>query len=91
MGTIQIRKSHRLGRREAHRRIQALEPELNQKYGVRLAWQGERADVRASKLSGQLVVDDSQLSVDLRLGLTLVPVQAKIRSALEQQLERALS
>jgi len=91
MGSIQIKKPHHLGRGEAHRRVERLEPELKQKYGVELDWHGDRADVKASRLSGQLVVDDAQLSVNLKLGLPLVPVQAKIRSALEQQLERALS
>jgi putative polyhydroxyalkanoate system protein len=91
MGTIHIQKPHHLGREEAHRRVEKLEPELKDKYGVQLHWHGDRADVKASRVSGQLVVDDSQLSIDLKLGLPLVLVQGKIRSSLEQQLARALA
>jgi len=91
MGSIQIKKNHHLGRTEAHRRVEKLEPELEKKYGVHLDWHGDRADVRASKLSGELVVDDSQLLVSLKFGLALVPLQGKIRSALDQQLTRALA
>jgi len=91
MGSTQIKKQHHLGRTEAHRPVEALEPELEHKYGVHLDWQGDRADVRASKLSGQLVVDDSQLLVSLKFGLAVVPLQGKIRYALEQQLARTLS
>jgi putative polyhydroxyalkanoate system protein len=91
MGSIQIKKQHHLGRTEAHRRVEALEPELKHKYGVHLDWHGDRADVTASRLSGQLVIDDSQLWVSLKVGLALVPLQGRIRSALERQLERALT
>jgi putative polyhydroxyalkanoate system protein len=91
MGSIQIKKQHHLGRGEAHRRVEQLEPELKQKYGVQLDWHGDRADVSGSRLSGQLVVDDSELSIQLKIGLPLVPVQAKIRSALEQRLAHALA
>lgn len=91
MANIQIKKRHQLGRGEAHRRIEELEPELKQKYGVQLDWHGDRADVKAPKASGQLVVDESLLSLSLKLGLSLIPLQAKIRSGLEQRLARALA
>jgi putative polyhydroxyalkanoate system protein len=91
MASIQIKKAHHLGRGEAHRRVVQLEPELKQKYGVQLDWHGDEADVKAPRLSGQLVVDDAQLSLDLQVGLALMPLQAKIRSALEQRLARALA
>ncbi len=91
MGNIQIKKPHHLDRGEAHRRVEQMEPELKQKYGVQLEWHGDQADVHASKLSGHLVVGDSQLSLDLKLGLPLVPLQGKIRTALNQQLDRALA
>jgi putative polyhydroxyalkanoate system protein len=68
-----------------------MEPELKNKFGVQLDWHGDRADVKASRLSGQLVVDDALVSLDLSLGLPLVPMQGKIRSALEQRIQRALS
>ena len=91
MGTIQIKKMHHLGTAEAHKRVEQLEPELKKDYGVQLEWHGERADVRAARVSGQLVVEDQALSLQLQLGLPLVPVQAKIRSALEQRLASALA
>jgi hypothetical protein len=58
---------------------------------VQLDWHGDRADVKASRIAGQLVVDDSQLSIKLQVGLALLPVRGRIRSALEQRIVRALS
>jgi putative polyhydroxyalkanoate system protein len=91
MGNIQIKKTHPLGREEAHRRVQQLEPELKSKYGVQLDWHGDQADVKASRVSGSLVVDDQAVTIDLQLGLPLLPVRGRIQSALEQQVARALS
>jgi putative polyhydroxyalkanoate system protein len=91
MGNIKIQKPHHLGREEAHRRVEQMEPELKDKYGVKLDWHGDRADVKSSKLSGQLVVDDNQLSLDVNLRLPLMPLQGKIRTALEQRIHRALA
>jgi putative polyhydroxyalkanoate system protein len=91
MASIQINKPHHLGRGEAHRRIEAMEPKLQQEYGVTLDWDGDRANVRASSVSGELVVDDDELRVQLKLGLALLPVQGKIRSTLDQQLDQALA
>jgi putative polyhydroxyalkanoate system protein len=91
MASIEINKPHQLGRVEAHRRIEALETQLQEKYGVTLEWDGDRANVSGSGVSGELAVDDAEIWLRLKLGLALLPVQGKIRSTLDQQLERALA
>jgi putative polyhydroxyalkanoate system protein len=56
-----------------------------------LDWDGDRANVKASSVSGELVVDDAQLHLELKLGLALLPVRGRIRSELDQRLERAFA
>ena len=91
MADIKIEKAHHLGREEAHRRLQQIETELNQKYGVKLDWQGDQAQVHARGISGLIVVEDERVSVDLKLGLPLWPIQGKLRSEIQQRVDRTLS
>ena len=91
MAKISIHEAHRLGKAEAHRRLEKLQSELSSKYGVELVWHGDEADIKASKLSGKLVVDEAAVDIDLKLGLALTAFQGRIRSALAQQVHRALA
>jgi len=91
MAKINIHEGHRLGKEEAHRRLDKLQAELRNKYGVVLEWHGDEADIKASKLSGKIVVDEAAVDIDLKLGLALTPLQGRIRSALAQQVHRALA
>jgi putative polyhydroxyalkanoate system protein len=91
MPEIKIQTAHNLGREEAHRRVQQVETELNQKYGVKFDWQGDRAEVHAKGLSGLIVVEDERVAVDLKLGLALIPLQGKLRSEVKERMDRALS
>ncbi len=91
MAKISIHEGHRLGKEEAHRRLEKLQAELEKKYGVELVWHGHEADIKASRLSGKIVVDDAAVDIDLKLGLALTALQGRIRSAIAQEVHRALA
>ncbi len=91
MSDIKIEKHHSLGRDEAHRRVVEMAPKLRDKYGVKLDWQGDKAQLKGSGVSGHIDIDDSKVEVQLKLGLLLRPMSGKIREAIERQIDRALA
>ncbi len=92
MAEIRIERPHSLGKAEAKKRVQDLEPKLKTKYGVELAWNGDgEAQVKGTGVSGLLRVAESNVAVDLKLGLLLRPMAGKIRGALEHQIDKALA
>jgi putative polyhydroxyalkanoate system protein len=91
MAAIHLEKPHHLGRDEAIKRMHQMEPELAQKYGVKLDWMDGQASVRASSLSGKISVGDDLVAIHLDLGLKLRLLMGKIRSALDAQVTRALA
>lgn len=90
MSEIKIQRSHQLGQTEAQKRVTSMEAKLKDKYGVKLDWKGNHADVKGSGVSGTISVLDQEVAVQLKLGLLLKPMSGKIREALETQIDKAL-
>ena len=90
-GEIRIEKSHSLGLAEANKRVHGMEAPLQKKYGVKLDWQGDSARVYGKGVEGNVLVSDDHVLVDLKLGLLLRPIASKIKSVLEEQLDKALN
>jgi putative polyhydroxyalkanoate system protein len=91
MAKISIHQGHHLGKDEAHRRLEKLQAGLKKKYGIEVEWRGDEADIKASKLSGKIVVNEAAVDIDLKLGLALSVLQGRIRSALAEEVHRALA
>lgn len=91
MSEIRIERCHQLGRAEAQRRVTEIEPKLRERFGVRLEWDGDQAQLKGSGVSGSVAVSDAQLAIDIKLGLLLRPMAGKIRESLERQIDRALN
>ena len=92
MAEIKIERNHTLGKNEAQKRVSELEPKLKEKYGVELAWKGNgEAQVKGTGVSGTLRVAEAAVHIDLKLGMLLRPMASKIRSALEHQIDKALT
>ena len=91
MSEIRIEKNHTLGKSEAHKRVVNMEPKLKERYGVKLDWRGDEAEVKGTGVTGKLSVADGRIAIDIKLGLLLRPMAGKIRTALERQLDQALA
>jgi putative polyhydroxyalkanoate system protein len=91
MSEIRIERPHALGLTEASRRVRDLEPKLKDRYGIKLDWSGDTANVKGSGVSGTIAVAEGKVDVQLKLGLLLRPMAGKIREAIDQQIEKALT
>ena len=91
MGEIVFSRGHALGKEALRARLAKLEVKLQERYGVKLSWQGDTAMVSGPGVSGAIKLADQEVAVDLKLGLMMRPLASQIREALERQIERALA
>jgi putative polyhydroxyalkanoate system protein len=68
MSKIRVVQAHAVNLDEARERLGDFEQAMG-KYGVSLAWSGARAKIKGVGVSGEVVVTDDQVRVELKLGL----------------------
>ena len=68
MSTIQVNQAHTLDRADARDRLGSLE-EMMDKYGVKLDWDGDNADIKGFGVSGSVSVMDDAVEVVLTLSM----------------------
>ena len=68
MSTIHITQSHEFDRTQARARLSFFEDTLS-KYGVRLQWNAYEAAIKGVGVSGKITVSDTEVDIDLKLGL----------------------
>jgi len=91
MSKIRVERTHSLGVDGAKERLANVEIELNKRYGVRLTWSGNNAQVKGSGVKGTLSVEAGSVCLELSLGLLLRPLSAKIRQAIEDTVDKELA
>jgi len=90
MSTIEIQRFHQLGAEQAKNRLSEVEPKLSERYGIKLTWRGDDADIRGTGVTGSVTVRDDTIALRLKLGLLVRPFARKIREAIERQVDKAL-
>ena len=90
MSDIKIDRPHKLGREEARKRFAGVEAKLKESYGVTLAWNGPNATFKGSGVTGEVVVSDNRISINLKIGFLLRPFANKIRESIERQVDEKL-
>lgn len=90
MPVVKIAKKHSLGAEEAKRRVQKMEGELQEQYGVDVQWSGNRGTFQGKAFTGGIDVRDDRVAVALRLGLTAGPFAGRIRERLATEMTRIL-
>ena len=93
MSTIKVSKPHELSRDEAKARLATFEESIK-KYGVKLVWKGDRADLKGTGVSGGAVVRDDSVEITVKLGLIAKAAgvdAGKLKGSLSRRLEEALA
>lgn len=87
MAKIEITQGHALPKPEVRTRMEKVQAELTEKYGLAFAWDGEtQMKVSGKGVKGTIQLGDTQVSVLLDLSLLLSPFKGKIESRLREQL-----
>lgn len=87
---MRIRRNHELGLEEARNRADRIAAELQSQYSLRSAWHGDRLQVNGSGVNGHLVVDETSIELEVRLGFALKLMEGPIRTAIEETIDENL-
>ncbi len=88
--TIRIHRQHDLDRDRVRDEVQQLADELARKLSAAYRWQGDRLVFERSGASGHIDIGDSDIDVEIKLGLLLKPLRGTIESSIEDYLEKHL-
>jgi putative polyhydroxyalkanoate system protein len=91
MATIKVLREHNLGRAAARQRLDNLIHYLKDKLEAELRWEGERLVFERSGASGDVVIGDDFVEVNVKLGLLLSPMRGMFEQAIQQQLDEELA
>lgn len=88
---MRIHRNHNLGLEEARKRADRIAEDLRQQYSVTTQWQGDAMHVQGNGLSGQLLVDERHIELQVKLGLALKLMEGPIRSVIEKTIDEELA
>ncbi|MGI8895171.1 MAG: polyhydroxyalkanoic acid system family protein [Casimicrobiaceae bacterium] len=88
MATISIAKHHALSLKKAKGVAEKIASDLQKRFDLDYAWEGNRIDFERPGVSGQLLVARDKITLDVRLGLLLTPLKGTIEREIIAQLDR---
>ncbi|MCA9555923.1 MAG: polyhydroxyalkanoic acid system family protein [Myxococcales bacterium] len=93
MSDVVVTESHALPSDEVKSRLKAFEADIS-KYGMKLDWQGDRADIKGTGASGDVKVTPSSVTVTVKLGMMAKMAGIKpdkLQASIEKRLKAALA
>ena len=87
---MRIRRNHQFDREEARTRVDGLARELEQQFRLRSEWQGDRLVFNGGGASGDVVLGDGIIELNVKLGFALKMMEPVIRSAIEETLDEQI-
>ncbi len=94
MSDVRVEKNHQLSIEAAKKALEPFGAELESKYGLKLAWNGPRADLKGTGASGSVEVTASKVVVTVKLGMLAkaAGVKAdKVQASIDKRLDAALA
>ena len=91
MATISIARQHRLSLKKAKGAAEKIAKDLQKRFDLDYAWQGNRIDFERPGVSGQLLVGRDKITLDVQLGLLLTPLKGTIEREITAQLDRLVT
>jgi len=91
MSTIRVQERHDLTPTDARERLGDFEQTLA-KWGVKLVWRGDKATIKGTGVSGDVVVSSSAVDVKVKLGLIAKAAGVdgeRLKSSLQRRLTAA--
>ncbi|MCS6798777.1 MAG: polyhydroxyalkanoic acid system family protein [Myxococcota bacterium] len=90
MPTIEVRRSHALGKERARQAAERLAQRLRDRIDVRYEWAGDELRFERTGARGHVRVGDQEVHVRIELGMLLVPMKSTIEGKLHRYLDEAL-
>jgi len=91
MAKIHIKREHNLGQNEARERVDKIASTLQDKLEAEMTWKGNTLNFKRSGATGSLDIGENYLDCNVKLGMLLTPLKGMIESALNDEIDKALS
>jgi len=91
MSVIRIVRPHRLDHAHIRAEVEALATELEHKLHARYHWEGDTMRFSRAGASGHIKVDVDSIAIEVKLGLVLAPLRAKVERTVTDYLDRHLA
>ena len=88
MASISIVKPHTLGRQAARDLADRLAKNLQKRFDLAYGWEGDAVMFSRPGVSGRMQVDESRITLDVKLGLLLAPLKPMIEREINAYFER---
>ena len=89
MPKIEIKQSHKVTAAEAKTKLDALNKDLADKYGLTSKWQSETvATVERTGASGTIKIAPSEVVINLDLSFALTPIKGKVEEKIKEELRK---
>jgi len=87
MATIRIDRPHHMSQPEAKALAERLARNLEQRFELAWHWDGDDVHFRRPGMSGQMHVGETDIVVEVRLGMLLAPLKPVIERQMNAQLD----
>lgn len=87
MPTIDIHAHHTLSHEDALQAADELSCDLSEKFGINYGWEDEVIHFERPGVTGQILVQDSELRIQANLGLMLMMLKGPIEQEIFRYLE----
>ena len=87
MSTIDIHAHHNLSHEDALNAADELSCDLSEKFGIDYGWEDEVIHFERPGVHGQILVQDSELRIQAKLGFMLMMLKGPIEQEIERYLE----
>jgi putative polyhydroxyalkanoate system protein len=91
---VRVEKAHQLSIEAAKKALEPFGAELESKYGLKLVWNGARADLKGTGASGAVEVSASKVIVSVKLGMLAkaAGIKAdKVQASIDKRLSAVLA
>jgi putative polyhydroxyalkanoate system protein len=88
MAAIDIQHAHDRSMQEARAAVERIADKMNEKFGIRHAWNGDELDFSGSGAKGRITLGKSEVHLTLSLGFPVSMFRGSIEAEIHKYLER---
>jgi putative polyhydroxyalkanoate system protein len=87
MATIDIVRSHTLGRAGARKAVDRIAADISSKLQADTTWQGDSLAIKRSGANGRIDVEEKKVHVKIELGMMFSPMRGMIEQQINSYLD----
>ena len=92
MSTIALSQRHSKDPEQVREMLRQLAEKLDQRYDLKSRWVNDsQLELKRSGVSGQLTLTDSEVQVNIKLGMLMSPFKGKIRDEIAKAMAEKLA